>query len=85
MGAGDGVPAAPHKTRHDNEKDSNARAAAERRAEEEVEKEVEEVGLCMPGSFDFEDHDTGAARAGTVDSFDAVGMLGNSSRRMQVR
>jgi len=39
----------------------------------------------MPGSFDFEDHDTGAARAGTVDSFDAVGMLGNLSRRMQVR
>ena len=74
MGTGDGVPAAPHKTRHDNEKGSDSRAAAERRAEEEVE----EVGLCVPGSFDFEDHDTGAARACTVDTFDAVGMmLGN--------
>jgi hypothetical protein len=39
----------------------------------------------MPGLFDFEDHDRGAARAGTVELFDAVGMLGNLWRRMQVR
>ena len=38
----------------------------------------------MSGSFDFEDHGGGAARetpsgrsAGTVDWFDAVGVLGN--------
>jgi hypothetical protein len=57
---------------------SDGRTAAERHAEEEVE-------LCVPGSSDFEDHDAGAARAGTVDSFDAVGMLRNLPRRMQVR
>jgi len=39
----------------------------------------------MPGSFDFEDHDTGAARAGIVDPFDAVGMFGDLWRRTQVR
>ena len=71
----------PHKTQHDNEMGSNARAAAERRAEEEDEED----GPCMPGSFDFEDHDNGAARASTVDPLDAVGMLGNLWRRMQVR
>jgi hypothetical protein len=49
------------------------------------EEEDEEVELRMPGSFDFEDHDSGAARAGTVDPLDAVGMLGNLWRRMQVR
>ena len=63
----------PHKTRHDNEKGSDAHAAAERRAEDEDE-EVEEVELCMPGLFDFEDHNSGAVRAGTVDPFDAVSM-----------
>jgi hypothetical protein len=50
---------------HDNEKGGEAHAAAERRAEEE------EVELRMPGSFDFEDHDSdvvGVAGAGTVDS-----------------
>jgi hypothetical protein len=56
--------------------------ASERRAEED---EVEEVELRLPGLFDFEDHDSGAARAGTVDRFDAVGMLGNLWWRMQVR
>jgi hypothetical protein len=39
----------------------------------------------MPGSFDFEDHDTGAACAGTGSTFDAVSRLGNLWRRMQVR
>jgi len=43
----------------------------------EEDEENEEVDLRMPGSFDFEDHDTGASRAGTVGPFDAVGMLGN--------
>ena len=81
----------PSKTQHavlqrDNEKGSNAHAAAGRRAgEDEDGDEDEEVELLMPGSSDFEDHDSGAARAGAVDSFDAVGMLGNLWRRMQVR
>jgi len=62
----------------DNEKGSNAHAAAGRRAEEDKDKdEDEEVELPMPGLFDFEDYDTGAVRAGIVDPFDAVGMLGN--------
>ena len=77
----------PSKTQHvvprrDNEKGGEAHVAFERRAERE---EVEEVELRMPGSFEFEDHDTGAERAGNVDRFDAVGMLGNLWRRMQVR
>jgi hypothetical protein len=60
--------------RRDNEKGGEAHLASEGRAEEE---EVEEVELRMPGSFDFENHDSGAARAGTVDPFDTVGILGN--------
>ena len=56
-----------------------AHVASKRRAE------VDEVELRMLGSFEFEDHDSGAARAGTVGAFDAVGMLGNLWRRMQVR
>jgi hypothetical protein len=76
----------PHKTRHDNEKGSDARAAAERRAEQEDDDDDdEEVELCIPGSFNFEDQDSGAARAGTVDPFDAVGRFGNLLRRMQAR
>jgi len=81
----------PSKTQHvvprrDNENGGSAHVASERRAEgEEVEEEVEEVEVRMPGSFEFEDHNTGAAHAGTVDPFDAVGMLGNLWRRMQVR
>ena len=81
----------PSKTQHvvpqrDNEKGGEAHVASERRAErDEGEEEGEEVELHMPGSFEFEDHDGGAARAGTVDRFDAVGMLGNLWRRMQVR
>jgi hypothetical protein len=72
----------PSKTQHvvprrDNEKGGEAHVASERRAEgDEVEEEVEEVELRMPGSFDFENHDSGAARAGTVDPLDTVGMLG---------
>jgi len=70
----------------DNERGGKAHATTERRAEEdEGEEEDEEVGLRMPGSFDFEDHDTDAARVGTVDPFDAVHMLGNLGWRMQVR
>jgi calcium/calmodulin-dependent protein kinase I len=83
----------PIKTQHvvprrDNEKGGEAHVASERRAEgDEDEEEDEEVELRIPGSFDFENHDSGAARAraGAVDSFDAVGMLGNLWRRMQVR
>ena len=81
----------PSKTQHvvprrDNEKGGEAHVASGRRAEgDEDEEEDEEVELRMPGSFQFEDHDNGAARAGTVDRFDAVGMLGNLWRRMQVR
>jgi hypothetical protein len=89
---GDGQQALlPSKTQHavpqrDNEKGSDAHAVAGRRAgEDEVEDEDEEVEPPMPGSFDFEDHDTDAARAGIVDPFDAVGMLGNLWRRRQVR
>jgi hypothetical protein len=60
--------------------------ASDRRAEgDEDDEEDEEVELRMPGSFEFEDHNSGAARAGTVDAFDAVCMLGNLWRRMQVR
>ena len=74
----------PRKTQHVvprryNEKGGEAHVTSERRAE------GEEVELRMPVSFDFEDHDTGAVRAVTVDSFDAVGILGNLWRRMQVR
>jgi hypothetical protein len=74
----------PSKTQHvvprrDNEKGGGAHVASERRAEEEEDEEVE---LRIPESFDFENHDSGAARVGTVDPFDVVGMLGNLSRRM---
>jgi hypothetical protein len=53
--------------------------------EEEDDDDDEEVELFIPGSFDFEDHDSGAARAGTVDPFDALGRFGNLLRRMQAR
>jgi serine/threonine protein kinase len=57
--------------------------------EEEEEDEEEEVELRIPGSFSFENVGGGAARgaggAGTDDPFDAVGMLGNLWRRMQMR
>jgi hypothetical protein len=70
----------------DNERGGEAHAATERRAEEdEDEEEDEEAELRMAESFDFEDHDTGAARASTIDLFDAVRTLGNLWRRMQVR
>jgi len=52
-------------------------------------EEDEEEELRMPGSFDFGDQGGGTAGeapgAGTVDPFDAVGMLGNLWQRMQVR
>jgi hypothetical protein len=59
----------------DNEKGGDAHAATGRRAgEDEDGDEDEEVELPMLGSSDFEDHDSGAARAGIVDPFDAVGI-----------
>ena len=47
--------------RRDNEMGGEAHMASERHAEGEEDEEVE---LRMPGSFDFENHDSGAARAG---------------------
>jgi len=77
----------PSKTQHvvprrDNENGGSAHVASERRAEG---GEGEEVELRMPGSCDFENHDSGVARAGAVDPLDAVGMLGNLWWHMQVR
>ena len=55
----------------------------------EEEEEDDEVDLRVPGSFDFGNQGGGAGcetpGAGTVDPFDAVGMLANLWRRMQVR
>jgi len=49
----------------------------------------EKEELRIPGSFDFGDQGSGAGRetpgAGTIDPFDAVGMLTNLWRQMQVR
>ena len=79
----------PSKTQHvvprrDNEKGGEAHVASERRAEgDEDEEEDEEVELRIPESFDFENHDSGAARVGTVDPFDVVGRFGNLLRRKQ--
>ena len=57
--------------------------------EDEGEGEGEGEELRMPGSFDFGDQGGGAVReapgVGTVDPFDAVGVLANLWRRMQVR
>jgi len=56
---------------------------------EEEDEDEEEEELCIPGSFVFGDQGGGAGRetlgAGTVDPFDAVGMLANLWQRMQVR
>jgi len=56
---------------------------------EEGEEDEEEEKLHIPGSFDFGDQGGGAGcetpGAGTVDPFDAIGMLANLWRRMQVR
>jgi len=77
----------PSKTQHavpqrDNEKGSDAHAAAGRRAEDDVDKDEDaEAELLMHGLFDFEDYDSGAARAGIIDPFDAVGMLRNLCAR----
>jgi len=64
-------------------------AASQPRSMEEDEEDEEEEELRIPGSFDFGDQGGGAGRetpgAGTVDPFDAVGMLANLWRRMQVR
>jgi hypothetical protein len=71
---------------------TTAMAPQPRNAQEDEEDEEEEgVELRMPGSFDFgfTDHGAGGARetpgAETTDPFDAVGVLGNLWRRMQVR
>jgi hypothetical protein len=57
--------------------------------EEEEEDDDEEVELRIPGSFSFENVGGGAAQAagdaGTADAIDAVGLLGNLWRRMQLR
>jgi hypothetical protein len=57
------------------------------KTEEEVDDE--EVELQIPGSFSFENVGGGVAQgaggAGTDDPFDAVGMLGNVWRRIQMR
>jgi len=64
-------------------------AASQPRNMEEEEEDEEEEELRIPGSFDFGDQGGGAGREtpgeGTVDPFDAVGMLANLWRRMQVR
>jgi len=56
---------------------------------EEEDKDKEEEKLHIPGSFDFGDQGGGAGRetpgAGTVDPFDAIGMLVNLWQQMQVR
>jgi len=63
--------------------------ASQPRNMEEEEEDEEEEELRIPGSFDFGDQGGGAGRetpgAGTVDPFDAVSMLANLWRRMQVR
>jgi len=64
-------------------------AASQPRNMEEDEEDEEEEELHIPGSFDFGDQGGGAGRempgAGTVDPFDAIGMLANLWRQMQVR
>lgn len=65
---------------------SSSDAVNEANAALESEKLL--VELRMPGSFDFGDRSSPAARlagVGTIDLFDAVGMLGNLWRRMQMR
>jgi len=63
--------------------------ASQPRNMEEEEEDEEEEELRIPGSFDFGDQGGGAGRempgAGTVDPFDAIGLLANLWRRMQVR
>jgi hypothetical protein len=77
----------PSKTQHavpqrDNENGSDTHAAAGRRAEEDEDKDEDaEAELPMHGLFDFEDYDIGAARAGIIDPFDAVGLLRNLCAR----
>ena len=59
--------------------------------EDEDEDEDDEVELRIPGSFSFENvgggaaQDAGGAGAADLGSFDAVGMLGDLWRRMQLR
>jgi len=64
-------------------------AASQPHNMEEEDEDEEEEELHIPGSFDFGDQGGGAGRetpgAGTVDPFDAIGMLVNLWRQMQVR
>jgi hypothetical protein len=57
--------------------------------EDDEEDDGEEVELRIAGSFIFENVGGGAAQAaggaGTADAIDAVGMLGNLWRGMQLR
>jgi hypothetical protein len=73
----------PHETEHavpQNDTDQGGDIhAAERRSDEDDEE------LRMPGSFDFGNNDGGVAGAATVDPFDAVSMLGNLWRHMQLK
>ena len=59
----------------------NGTAAASASAEDEDEDEDEDMTLRIPGSFDIENYDDGGVAMGT----DAVGMLGDLWRRMQLR
>ena len=75
----------PHETQHavpqnDTDQGGDVHVAAEKRSDEDDE----EVELRMPGSFDFGNNDGGVAGAAPVDPFDAVSMLGNLWRHMQL-
>ena len=74
-----------HETQHavpknDTDQGGDIHVVAERRSDEDDE----EVELRMPGSFEFGNNDGGVASMATVDPFDAVSMLGNLWRHMQL-
>lgn len=52
-------------------------------AQEDEDEEEDGVTLRIPGSFDVEDYDDGGVVMGT--GTDAVGVLGDLWRRMQLR
>ena len=62
---------------------SNGTTAASGSAEDEDEDEDEDMTLRIPGSFDVEDYDDGGVGMGT--GTDAITMLGDLWRRMQLR
>ncbi|KAI9461068.1 Pkinase-domain-containing protein [Russula earlei] len=70
---------------HGSDNDSTAQRGAS--ADDENAENVE-IGLRMPGSFDFQQPQDGAGRAlgaGAEDPYDVVGLFGNLWRRMQHR